>query len=162
MIKIKMTEKAREYKRRIDAEWRKNERNKDKLINKIREYELFDDSFKKTIEKEIMEVFLKNEKEEKGEEYKVVENLIKDLDKKYEVLDQMREKLRLKEEEKVEIEKEIKEAKFDGVDNTIIDKLKEKFDFLVERRKYLGKEIEEIKKEISDIEEEIEDTEKQY
>ena len=34
-----MTEKAREYKRRIDAEWRKNERNKDKLINKIKEYE---------------------------------------------------------------------------------------------------------------------------
>ena len=148
MIKIKMTEKAREYKRRIDAEWRKNERNKDKLINKIREYELFDDSFKKTIEKEIVEVFLKNEKEEKGEEYEGVVNVIREADKKYEVLDQMREKLRQKEEEKIEVEEGIKESKFDGVDNTIVDRQLAEFDALVGRRESLGKEIEGIKKDI--------------
>ena len=61
-----MTEKLRDYKKRVDAEWRENEVNKNKLINKIEKYGLFDDKYKGKIEAEILEAFLKKEKEEKG------------------------------------------------------------------------------------------------
>ena len=43
-----MVEKRRDYKKRIDEEWKKNEKNKNKLIKKIKEYELFDERMTST------------------------------------------------------------------------------------------------------------------
>ena len=109
-----MEEKARDYKMRIDAKWRKNERNRNKLIRKIKEYELFDEWYKERVEREILEAFSKKEKEKAQNEKKIresrfdwVDRTAMDIQKrKLNELKEKREEMGLKIEE---IKKEIAE-----------------------------------------------------
>ena len=157
-----MEEKARDYKMRIDAKWRKNERNRNKLIRKIKEYELFDEWYKERVEREILEAFSKKEKEEKGKDYNDIVKLIEDADRKYEILNELRGDLEMKEKEKAQNEKKIRESRFDWVDRTAMDIQKRKLNELKEKREEMGLKIEEIKKEIADKEEEIREMEEMY
>ena len=52
------------------------------MTEKIKEYELLDESYKEGIEAEILEVFSKKEKEGRGEEYENIVKVIEDVDKK--------------------------------------------------------------------------------
>jgi len=162
MERISKSETPREYKRRIDAEWRKNEGNKDKLIKKIREYKLFEEWDRREIEAEILETFYKKEKESKGEEYENIVKLIEDVDKKYEILEQLREQLRSKEEEGEKKDDEIAKVKLEGPTVTALDQQRALREKLKKEREEIGLKIEEIKKEIADREEEIKDMEEVY
>ena len=161
-VENKMTEKPREYKKRLDAEWRKNERNKNKLIKKIKEYELLDERYKEGIEAEILEVFSKKEKEEKGEEYENIVKVIEDIDKKYEDLNEQRANLVSKEKEEQKVIEEMEHCELDAEDNTTLNKQWKKIEELEEKSKKLKFEIEEMKKEISDKEEEVRVIEENY
>lgn len=94
----------------------------------------------------LIENFLKKENEERGKKY---EDILK---KKYEVLEQLRDELKLKEGELATAEKEMKELN--------IHKLN--LENLSEIKVNLEKQIEEIKNEISGREEEIKVIEKYW
>jgi len=157
-----MTEKPRDYKRKVDAEWKKNERNKNKLIKKIKEYELFDEKYKKDIERKVLKAFSEKEKEEKGGYYDKIVKVIEDVDKKYEDLDERRNVLRKMEGEKEKKIEEIKQCKLDVKDNTTLDIQLKHLENLERELNAINYDMEEVMKEIADKEEEIRVMEDNY
>jgi len=115
-----MSETPREYIKRIDEKWRRNEIINRKLIETIEWYDLLDERFKITAKQEFLDNFDKNQKAEQGwKKYTVIVSEIENIDKKYEELREKKEELKQKKEEKKEKEKEIKEAKLDGNETTL-------------------------------------------
>ena len=90
-----MTETPRQYKRRIDEKWKRNEKNRDELIQQIEKYGLVDEEFKARTKKEILENFEKNKNAEKeSEQYKIVVSELENIDKKYGELEELKEMLK--------------------------------------------------------------------
>lgn len=156
-----MTETPREYKKRIDEKWEKNEKNKDKLIQKIDSYELLDEKFKEKTKQEILDNFVKNQKaEQESEQYTTILSELWKIDQKYVELNILKEELSSTKKDIAKVEKEIKESKLDWADETTLNiqmawvrKLKEKLATLKSKLEELQNEIKNREQEIKEIEE---------
>jgi len=158
-----MPETPREYKKRIEEKWKKNEKNKEKLIKKIEWYELLDERFKTKTKKEILANFEKNQKAElESEQYTMIVTELWKIDKKYEELDTLEEQLKAKKKEKDEIEKEIKWLNLDWADETTLNLQWANVRKLNEKLESIKSEIEGLDKEINNMEQEIKVIEDSY
>jgi len=158
-----MSETPREYKKRIDEKWKRNENNKEKLIKKIEWYELLDEGFKTRNKQEILANFEKNQKAElESEQYTMIVTELWKIDKKYEEFDTLEEQLKAKKKEKNEIEKEIKWLKLDWADETTLNLQWASVRKLDEKLENLKSEIEDLEKKIKDRKLEIKEIEDSY
>ena len=158
-----MTETPRQYKKRIDDKWKKNEKNRDELIQQIEKYELVDKRFKTRTKQEILENFEKNKKAEKeSEQYRIIVSELENIDKKYGELGKLKEKLKAKKQEKAQVDKEIRESKLDGSDETTLKMQMASVRKLTERLEILKTEIEELEKDVENREQELKEIEETY
>ena len=156
-------EKPREYKKRIVEKWQRNEKNKDKLIEKIEWYELLDERFKIETKKEILANFEKNKKAElEWERYTTIATELWIIDKKYEELEELKKQFKAKKAEKSKIEKEIKWTKLDWADETTLKLQMANVRTLNEKMEKLKIEIDELDIIIKDRKNEIKEIEKSY
>ena len=157
-----MPETPREYIKRIDEKWRRNEIINRKLIETIEWYDLLDERFKITAKQKLLDNFDKNQKVEQGwKKYTVIVSEIENIDKKYEELREKKEELKQKKEEREEKEREIKEAKLDGNETT----LKMQMAKVNEAKKMLDivdLEVKELEQDIKNMEEELKEIEETY
>ena len=124
---------------------------------------MVDDDFKARTKQEILDNFEKNLNAEKnGELYLTVWKELEKIDVKYDELAKMKKQLKLKKQEKVEIEKEIKGSKLDGVDETTLKLQMAEIKKLNKRFETINPEIKELEKNIKDRESELKDIEETY
>ena len=158
-----MEEKAREYKKRVDEEWINNEKNKEKLIKKIDEYELLDKKYKTLTKQQILENFSRNQKAEKeSEKYLRVVSELWDIDEKYKELEELKEKLNQKIWERESIKKQFNDSELKVEDETTLNMQITNMQTLMEEFNDLEKEIVDIEKEITNREQEIQEIESEY
>ena len=158
-----MTETPRQYKKRIDEKRKKNEKNRDKLIQQIEKYELVDEDFKTRTKQEILENFEKNQRAEKNSEfYLTVWKELEKIDIKYKELEILKEDLRKRIEEQDSLEIVLKEYEMDASDKTTLLIQMSNFKEMNSKLEKILKEIEELEKKIENREQEIKDIEESY
>ena len=157
-----MTETPREYIKRIDEKWRRNEIINRELIETIEWYELLDKRFKTTAKKELLDSFQRNQKaEQEWKRYTMIVSELKNIDNKYEEIREMKERLKGKKVEKKEKEKEFKESKLEW-DETMLKSQMAKIEKIKKRLEIINSEVKELEKEIKNREQEIREIEETY